>query len=64
MKGAKVRKCVDFHDWYDGTVLLYIESACTVNVQLINGNKEQFTLASYNYNAHAAIIPIGGIVYK
>ena len=44
-------------------MLSYIEAANTVNVQLSNGDEEQFTLDEYKSHAQAARIPIGGIGY-
>ena len=36
--GGQVKKFVDLSGWYDGRVLLYIESTKTVNVKLSNGS--------------------------
>ena len=44
VQGAKRRKFVKWNGWYDREILSYIEVTNTVNVQLSNGDEEQFTL--------------------
>ena len=63
VKGAKVKKFVEFDGWYEGKVLSYIQPADTVNVQLSNGTEEQLTLEQYKSHSQAARIPIGDISY-
>ena len=61
---TKGRKFDGWDGSYDGEELSYIEVANNVNVQLSNGDEEQFIVDKYKRHAQAASIPIGGIVYK